>query len=298
MRVTNSIVSQNAIRALLRNQEEMQASSRQIASGLRIERVSDAPGDASAVMGTSSEIRALAQYRRTIAATQATMQRQEGVLNSLTDVLTRAQELAITHAGSGSSAQGRATAKLELDQLLSHAVSLANTEHAGSFLFGGVQRTTAPATLVAGSVLDFTITNAGAAGPVEVSSGVRVQPADSASAVFGDATTGPLAALKALGQALANNDPAAISAAGTALGGATQRVQGVLTSTGARANQLESTQANLEALDTTLRVYQSQVRDVDIEKAMTALVARQTAYQAAMAATSRMLDLNLTTYLR
>lgn len=298
MRVTTSLITQQAVQALLRSQEGMQTASRQVSSGLRLTQVSDAPGDAAAVMGANSELRALAQYKRTIAVTQAAMDRQEGALNGLTDLLSRARELATAQSGSTATAQTRAIAKSEVDQLLRQAVSLANTEHSGTFLFGGVESTTPPAAVVPGATLDFTITSAGATGAVEVASGVRVLAADSAATIFGDGASGPLAALRALGQALAANDATAVAAAGTALDGAFQRVQGVLGATGARSSQLASTQSNLEALNTTLRTYRGGLQDVEMEEAMSKLVAQQTTYQAAMAATSKMLDLNLSNYLR
>ena len=62
--------------------------------------------------------------------------------------------------------------------------------------------------------------------------------------------------------------------------------------------QLDVATSNLDALDTSLRSFKSQLQDADIEKAVSELVGRQTAYQAAMLATSRVMSLNLADYLR
>ena len=68
-------------------------------------------------------------------------------------------------------------------------------------------------------------------------------------------------------------------------------------STALGGNDLPGIQAALGALDTQLRTFKSVVEDADMEKAVTELVARQIAYQAAMLATSRVMSLNLADYL-
>jgi flagellar hook-associated protein 3 FlgL len=75
-------------------------------------------------------------------------------------------------------------------------------------------------------------------------------------------------------------------------------VQVLIGESGAASQQLDVATSNLDALDTSLRAFKSQLQDADIEKAVTELVGRQTAYQAAMLATSRVMSLNLADYLR
>ena len=84
----------------------------------------------------------------------------------------------------------------------------------------------------------------------------------------------------------------------TRVSGTIQSVQAVIGETGAASQQLDVASANLDALDTSLRAFKSQLQDADIEQAVTELVGRQTAYQAAMLATSRVMGLNLADYLR
>ena len=50
-------------------------------------------------------------------------------------------------------------------------------------------------------------------------------------------------------------------------------------------------------LELTLQSFRSELRDTEIDKAMVELVGRQTLYQAAMSATSRVLGLSLANYL-
>jgi flagellar hook-associated protein 3 FlgL len=67
---------------------------------------------------------------------------------------------------------------------------------------------------------------------------------------------------------------------------------------GAVARQLEIATANTDALDNALQTFTSDLRDVDLEKAATELITRQTAYQSALLATSRIIGLSLADYIR
>jgi flagellar hook-associated protein 3 FlgL len=298
MRITNLLTTRSAVRGMLINQQGMDRATRQLSTGYRIEKPSDAPTDTSAVMGASGRIRALAQYTRNVQDARSTLDAQENALNSLTDILTRARELGVSQAGATATSQTRQAVKAEVDALLRQGVQLANTRHNERFLFGGLQSDVAPATFIDGPVPSFTMADTTPAGEVQIDDGQRLQVADDAESIFGDTSTGALAALRALSDALANNDPAAISTATTDITTSFQTVQGRLGATGARANQLDMTEANLSALDLTLQRFRSELREVDIETAMTELVSKQTTYQAAMAAATRVLDLNLTNYLR
>jgi flagellar hook-associated protein 3 FlgL len=75
-------------------------------------------------------------------------------------------------------------------------------------------------------------------------------------------------------------------------------VQTLLGETGARAGQLQITDSNLTALKNQIVAFNSDLQDVDMEAVITELAGRQTAYQAAMAASARMSSLSLADYLR
>jgi flagellar hook-associated protein 3 FlgL len=298
VRITNSLIARNAVRSMLTSQQGLDRAMRQVTTGLRIEVPSDAPADASAVMGASTQVRALEQYERNINLARNASDAQEGVLNTLTDVLTRARELAVGQASDTASTSTRRAVKEEVDQLLRQAVQLANTRHNDAFLFGGMRGDVAPASVVEGPVLGFTIVDTDPVPGVDIADGQRLRVTDDAETIFGTTSGGALASLADLSAALAADDPAAIGASVNDLNVAFQTVQERLGATGARANQLEMTETNLGALKLTLTAFRAQLREVDVEQAMTDLVTRQTTYQAAMMAASRVIDLNLTNYLR
>jgi flagellar hook-associated protein 3 FlgL len=153
-------------------------------------------------------------------------------------------------------------------------------------------------TVIDGPVPSFTVGTAAPGPEYELAPGQRLRVADRAEEIFGTPAGGALASLRALSVALDANDRAAVEATSADLNAAFQVVQDRLGATGARANQLEVTRTNVDALSLTLTAYRSELVDVDIEQAITELVAKQTTYQAAMLATSKVIDLNLTNYIR
>jgi flagellar hook-associated protein 3 FlgL len=110
--------------------------------------------------------------------------------------------------------------------------------------------------------------------------------------------TGTLQSLKDLSTALGNNDQTAIGTALTSLNSSQQGIQALVGDLGARENTLQVTGSNITALQANLTTFKSNLSNVDQEKAITDLVARQTAYQSAMLATSRVLGMTLTDYLK
>lgn len=97
--------------------------------------------------------------------------------------------------------------------------------------------------------------------------------------------------------ALWKDDPAAVRALGTQLDAALGDVNGVLGLVGSRAATLQSEQQLLEADAMALEEYLSDVRDADLASVMMRLQAEQTAYQAALTATARVMQNSLADYL-
>jgi len=113
-----------------------------------------------------------------------------------------------------------------------------------------------------------------------------------------DATTGVFAALRDLEAAMRAPDTGGISAALGAVDAAFGGVQAHVGEVGARQNAAEVVTAGLAALDQSLTRQKAELSEVDAAEAFTEAVARQTAYQAAMLASSRVMGLSLADYLR
>jgi len=293
MRITNNMISRNALASLQRSLRQVDEAQHRATTGLRVEKASDDPSAANAIMASGSSLRAITQYKRNINSAQARLDREESILGSVTQMLERAKELGVAQGSSTADAQTRLTAKAEVDQLIQTVVQLGNTQHEGEFLFGGDQSNVAPFT---GTVPPFATTPPTGTRRAEISSALSIRTNHNGTEVF--LNTGVLAALDQLSVALGANDQTAVQASLTSLDTSHASVQVLVGEVGAQGQQLAVATSNLDALDTSLRSFKSELQDADIEKAVTELVGRQTAYQAAMLSTSRVMSLNLADYLR
>jgi flagellar hook-associated protein 3 FlgL len=295
MRITNNIIQRNALASLQANARGMATAQQRVSTGIRVERASDDPVAASSIMGSQSSLRSVEQYRRNIDSARTYTMAEEAALEQLTQVLDRARELATTASSATADAGARAAALTEVEQLYQHAIQIANTQVGNRYIFGGVTADVAPfdSTGAATPGTD----PAGATQPVvQIGRQLTLRTNHSAGEVFTD--TGALQALDDLRSALTVGDPDAVAAAGDALRSGSHAVQNLVGEIGAWSNQLDVTAANLSALDINLRTFKSDLQEVDLEEAMLDLISRQTAYQAAMMATSRVMGMTLADYLR
>jgi flagellar hook-associated protein 3 FlgL len=292
MRITNGIIQRSALANLQLSMRRILDAHEQTITGKRIRAASDDPIGASQVMQADGSLRALEQYQRNIANATSRLNLEESTLDQLTTLLERAKELGISQAGANANASTRSIAKAEVDQLLAAALQLGNQQHEGEFVYGGVQSTTAP---FQNGTPPFSATPPTGTRQTEISASQYIMTNHNGTEIFLD--TNVLGSLHDLSAALGANDFSAIQTALGALDGAHDAVQNLIGDLGARSSRLEVTASNLTALDTQLRTFKSLVADVDMEKAVTELVSRQTAYQAAMLATSRVMGLTLADYL-
>ncbi|AMW03996.1 flagellin [Gemmatimonas phototrophica] len=303
MRVTNSIITS---RSQLRLQQGLQGIDRardDIATGVRIRKMSDDATSGGELVRIGSSMRAITQFRRNADAGIARAVAEEGALNQLTNVLTRGIELGISQSTATANAQSRLIVKQEVDSLLNYAASLGNTRIGDEYLFGGHRSGEAPFATPTPTTGSFSGLLDAAGDPVnpsgsislEIGDGKFITPNHNATEVFLD--TDALDALRELSTALGNNDPAAIQAASSRLLAANSNVQALIGTQGARVNEMDDAKVNLETIEVNLKASRADLRDTEVDKAMVELVGKQTLYQAAMSATSRILGLSLANYL-
>ena len=128
--------------------------------------------------------------------------------------------------------------------------------------------------------------------------GATVQVNTAGPAAFG---TGPDALFKVLGDIvthLQTNDDAGLNADLTRLDNATSNVQNALGSVGARYNRVESMQNAAASKLVTLTDQLSATEDIDLPKTIMELQLQQTAYQAALGSTAKVIQPSLMDFLK
>jgi flagellar hook-associated protein 3 FlgL len=298
MRISDGMKSQMVVSSMRTAQESIFKLQQQVSSGLRIQKPSDDPNAASSIMQTRSQLRAAEQYQRNIGQAISRVEAEETILDQLDSTLTRALTLAISQGDDLSTPATRLQVKAEVDNLLQFAVSLANTRWGEGYLFGGLQADTAPfdAADPLKELSDLQLAQLGAPHRIEISPGQFVPTSHTAVELFLD--SGAIESLSALSAALASGDGATVRDSIDGLRSATATVQNLLGDVGGRYNQFTSTSDALRLASMSAVRLQSELEDVDMAEALVHLAARQGVLQASYMATSRIMSMNLTDYLR
>lgn len=297
MRITNNIIQQTSVTNVRKNLKDIYRSQQEISTGRKLIKPSDDPLGGSVSMQTRTSLRSVEQYRRGIDIANSRATAEEAVLDQVTNVLTRAKELAIAMSNDTVNAEQRKTTAIELDELFKEVVNLANTRYGDGYLFGGTGPNTRPYEVVtSGLDLDFTTTSPSGSIQIAISDTNSVPANHNGVEVFED--TGAFASLRDMATALRQGDRDAIIAATDDIDTAFAGIQNVLGAVGSRVASLQITGANLDALKVGLEVLQSDVEDADMEKSITELMSRQTSYQAALMTTSRIVGMTLADYMR
>lgn len=300
MRITDNYAAQQAVTQLGDLREAMATLQLQVSTGKRIQAPSDDPLAANVVQRNASQQRAITQYRAGITTAQRRVNLEDGALQQLTDLISRAREIGIQQGDATASFISRQQAVGEVNGLIAQAVTLANTKDGDEYLFGGVQSTTAPYVVDTTNPNHSFTTPTGAAGTrsIEIGSNDRIVAQHDGATVFGTSAGGLLKTLVDLAAALQSGNAANVQAQLQPLDTAQQNLQVQVAETGARGVRLDMADSNLGAFASLLTTSTSDLQDADLATAITQLTQKQTAYQAAMAATSRVLSLSLTNYLK
>ncbi len=292
MRIPNINMQRRSLAGIQSNMRAVDQAVRELSTGLRVSQPSDDPAAARSILRTNANLSANTQYSRNISRAQSLARMEEVVLDQLGDVLTRARELALSQGGSTANAETRAATAREVEEILSFVQDLGNAKIGDRYIFGGTEASRPPFDASADPPLPLPTGST----PVEIGPGRTLAPNASAAEIFGD--SGVLASLEALAAGLRDNDPDAIRSAEAAVDGAFSRVQVLVGEVGSRVNRFDLAASRIEDLDLNLKEYRSDLQDVEFEEAVSRLAMAETAYRAALAATSRILGVNLTDYLR
>jgi len=297
MRVTTSQAQRAQLDYLQSNLQRLIKAQDQAATGKRFQKGSEDPAAAADVLRADSTLAAYAQFTRNGDLASARAGEEDRVLNNLQLITERARELASQQSGSTADAGTRLIAKAEVDQLIEAAIGLGNTRFNNGYLFGGSREMEEPLTSNATTTPPYVANNAGLSNPqYEIADGLVSAPNHNAHEIFRD--TGVLQALKDLSDSLGSNTVAGISNALPALTTASDQVGQLIGVVGARVNQYETIKVQTLVATVDTKIRKSMVYDIDLADAATNFAQAQSAYEAALSAANRVLNLNVLDYLR
>jgi flagellar hook-associated protein 3 FlgL len=287
--------SEKFLADLARMQSASERAQRQIASGLRVERPSDSPGEASVILQLGTRVDRLDQVQKNLALVKNETDVAETTLQQAIRVTERVMVLAAQGAGGLRSAADRLAIANELRGLQEQMVGLSRTSVAGRFLFSG-DRDQEPAYSLnwssAGAV-DRAFT-APATRQIEDADGVTFAPALTAQDIFdarqpddSAAAGNVFRALNDLRVALEADDEAGIDAAQAAVRSANDHLNRQLSFYGGVQNRVAGAIQRAQQLSVQERTALSDLRDTDLPAAALELSQARLHQEAAMSAQAR-----------
>lgn len=295
-RVTHQSTQRTSLANLQANLTKMANLQAQASSGKLITKPSDDPAKTADAMALRKEERASTQYARNAQDGVSWLTSTDTALTTSLAFMQRARDLVVQGSNTGAlGAAGREALAVELEGISEALAAQANTTFLGRSIFAG---TADGAAFIKGADgYEHTKT----AGAVErrVGNGVTVRVDTDGGKVFGEGTADDptiFAVLTNIADSLRKGEDvsAELEKVDTRIAAMLSAAAGV----GARTNQLTGAQENLTNKIMTLKSDISGVEDIDLPQTIIELQMQEVAYQAALGATSRVLQPSLLDYLK
>jgi len=269
--------------------DEMNNANRIVSSGKRISDLSDDPVGLTQSLKIKSALSGLDQMGRNISLGKSWLASSESALSQVQELISDAKALSVQMASGTTGAAQRASASLTVQNILDEIVSLANTEVGGRYIFSGSKTDTAPfssdGTTYYGNDEPFA---------VKIGRDATVQVGRDGEEVFGTIFT----TLSDLIDDLNGNNVAGIQASLTSLTAHLNEVSSKISDIGSKAGRIEIKENIMQDLKIVNTDRLSAIEDADIAEAIIDLKEKELAYQAALASSSKVMQLSLVDYLK
>lgn len=311
MRVTQTMLTQTNLKHLSSSYNTLARVQEQLISGKRIQKASEDPVVAMQGIRYRTEVREVDQFRRNVSEASSWMDLTDSTLNEVTEAIKRIRELTTQAANDTYETSQRAIIRSEIDQLVEHIGSLANSKAGEKYIYNGT-KTDQPLVdmdnlkaFLNDPTLDVNTiytdptgapTTSGAIA-FEVSKGITMQVNMQPETVFGKELFEGLRNLSTL-----LSDPATggadLSAELETLDTLGQNLITERAELGARANRLELVDNRLQDHEIIAKTIMSDNEDIDVEKVIMELKSHETVHRAALSAGARIIQPTLLDFLR
>jgi len=306
MRVTQRSIALTSLQGLNRNQEAVSRLQQQLTSGKTISKPSDDPTGTNSAMQTRQELAGAAQYARNISDGMSQLDATDSALQSMVSQLHRVRDLALQGANAGTMSEASRTAiQTEIAGLRDSMLALANTTVQGQPVFGGITSGSTAYDPTTGAYVGFGGT-ATASFPVtrQVSEADSIRVDITGPEAFGvTSAPGQTPATRDLFTLVGDIADHVLSDTGALaddLGGldvALDRLLDAASDIGTRTARMETAQQLNADLQLTLTSRSAEIEDVDLAKTIMHLNLQQTSYEAALAATAKVIQPTLLDFL-
>jgi flagellar hook-associated protein 3 FlgL len=297
MRISTSIITANSISNVQSSSERYFRAQNVVSTGKRLNKLSDDPSSVPDDLSLRAALDNIEQYKKNLQDARGFLGASDIAVGNAVSVMRNARVMALQGATDGATSENRENLALLVDGLIDALATVANTHYGSRYLFGGQRTTEEPFVQQGESYVYRGGTRANGDANLLIDTApqqpiVINKPGDD---VFAEAFT----ALKELKANLLYGQPARISVENLPqLDKALESLTATQADFGAKGQQVKATEDRYAIMETEFTTFLSNIEDADIPTAIVELTTAQTAYQAALTASSRSFQQSLLDFLR
>lgn len=295
MRITDRMIVNNTLSYLQRGRERLGDAQTRVVTGRRLLRSSDDPADVERAMTLASELRMVEKQNSNLKTTRDWLSGTDVGIEKLNDTLIQARSLALRGKNDTFSENERKAISRQIGEMLNGAMSIANTQQGGNYLFSGQQVKTEPFGIQGGTIV-YQGDNANINHIVEVGQTMTINVTGVAGNNLG--VFGALNALQSLQQGLEANDLTSIDDFMNQTDSVMEDLFSAQSAIGVRMQRVDATSQRFDQRETDLKQLYSQLVDADMAEVITEMNAESTAYEMSLATTARIMPRSLLDFLR
>jgi flagellar hook-associated protein 3 FlgL len=295
MRVSFNLMSNNVLGNLFRNSERLLNAQKTVATGKIVNKPSDDPIAMGEILDYRKILSSIEQYKTNIVKGKSRIDVSLNVLDSVSKLLTDAKNIAVDQSASGSENDNREIAAIQIKEIRDQIYQLANTKLLGRYIFAGYE-SDKPAFLNDGSY-------DGDSGDINIIVGDNLKANVNATGdeVFISSSGANVFTILDNLQASLEADPyvqSDISDQIKLLDGARDQVNNVSAMLASKHTMMEFNEEKLKSIELNIEDMRSDVEDADMAEAIVSLQLQQTAYEVALAASSKLIQQSFMDFMR
>lgn len=298
MRIASATAFNNMVTQIQNMDAQQSALQEEVSSGQAVTEPSDNPSVMNTVMNLVSENRQLTQYSSNASTALEISQASYAGLSQLKNLTDQVNELA-TQANDGTDSSSQlASFGTSVNQLIEEAVQMGNTQYNNNYLYAGTATSTPPFTATrdsAGNITGVTYAGNSQQAQIPVSSTANISPSTSGTTNSGIADL--INQMVTLRDAMNSNNTSTIATSAASLVTGEDTVISAVAENGAIQTRITTEQSQQTSLSTSLATIISDKASADLPSTLVKLNQVQTAYQAVLESSARIMQSSLLDYI-
>lgn len=310
-RITSRLMNDNIIRNLMTNRSQLNQTQEQIASGKRVTTPSDDPTATIGILNSKTTLSKIENYLNNTNMAESELEITDKAILSAVEVVHRVKELTVKAANVTTGKEELTAINGELEQLIQQVKDIGNTKFGNKYVFGGVKTELEPFTTETNGIkYNGTPETGEYKRLMEIGDNITIEMNVSGDQLFGQSYEDLTATPPVVGKGLLNTltklsnelkaaspNPDNIRSKLTDLENDLTNLLDNQAAVGGIISRLDMTKLKLEDDSLTVKKFKSSVEDIDLAQSITELNFQQTALQASLQVSAKVIQPSLLNFI-